>query len=360
MQEERFDRLVQDRAAFGEYVYTPLAQAVALLRERQSPRLWFRGEQQPQVPNLPDCLRQRSVALLFRHVATPNFEMRRFLRLCERHGLTPVVWELTGDTYTTRNYCKYALGRMGFYAGVGRHGGRRVECIKIIDLDGSNETPLPSVTTLWGEGLIDFHHRILAAELPSLGRSSRFECTSWLAEHAGARSHAYYGTLMRLFVRHAILFETFNLKDEELRFTRDVFLPAHQEVIERFGIKPLVVPSEDEAWEGDDFWQYYPLSVRAHVSREGFHARLPDRLDSKYWVTPGEAETDAAGARTTALEGAMVSGTAPATAAARAAGQPGADADADAAPNKTLAASSGAGAAADAAPGRRRALISSS
>ena len=280
--------LTANRERFGASVYTPLEEAIVTLRQRQA-RGWARAEQTALGATVPEPLRGPGpIAVLFRQVGSANYETRRVVRLAEEHGLRLVIFEYHADRFLTRNRDKYSLGRPGFYGGLGRNGGRRVEYIPLFDLDAENGSPFHAIKTFRGEALIDFHHRLLAAECPSLSGDALFDASQWFtAQGTGARG--YYPAFISLFLRHAILFETFVLHAAECEFTRDVFLPAFDKIKAETDIKPLIVPAEREDWEGDEFWQLYPERLQRHVGPYRVRDREADS-NGIQWETPAERE----------------------------------------------------------------------
>jgi hypothetical protein len=93
--------------------------------------------------------------------------------------------------------------------------------------------------------------------------------------------------------------ETFVLGGAEREFTERVFLPAFDALWRETGLKPLIVPAEQEEWEGDEFWQMYPERLRSCLGP----ARIYDRIAAAGgpgWATPVERE-DVAARDTSAL-----------------------------------------------------------
>ncbi|MCC7121632.1 MAG: hypothetical protein IT493_08765 [Gammaproteobacteria bacterium] len=289
--------LTANRQRFGEHVYTPLEQVVERWRKRRSGLFSAMPSETATGATVPPVLRGAGpVAVLCRQVGTPNYEMRRVVRLCAQHGIRLVVWEFHTDRFVMENRDKYALGRLGFYGGLGRNGGRRLEYVRIFDVDTMNGNAFRDIHTYRGETLIEFHHRLLAAECPELAADALFDGSSWFAAHGGA-AKAYYPAFVSLFLRHAILFETFVLQEDNQReFTRDVFLPAFQALYQKTGLKPLVVPAEREDWEGDDFWQLYPEPLRRHLGP--YRVRDQVAVDTGLnWETPADREARPTSAR---------------------------------------------------------------
>jgi len=283
--------LIANREHFGNHVYTPLDQVVEAWRRRHSGLFAALPQETATGAAVPSLLRgQGPVGVLCRQVGTPNYETRRVIRLCAQHGIRLLIWEYYDDRFVMENRDKYALGRLGFYGGLGRNGGRRLEYVRIFDVDAMNGRPFNAIRTFRGETLVEFHHRLLAAECPELGSEALFDGSAWFAGHGGA-ARLYYPAFISLFLRHAILFETFVLQeDAECAFTRDVFLPVFQALYQKTGMKPLVVQAEREDWEGDDFWHLYPEPLRRHLGP--YRARDPvAQATGLNWETPADRES---------------------------------------------------------------------
>ncbi len=280
--------LTLQRAEFGAHVYSSLADAITTLRQRQG-RL--RGGRTTTLSGVtvPAILEgDEPVGVMFRQVGSANYEIRRVIRLAAQHNLPLVIFEYHADRFLTRNRDKYALARPGFYAGLGRNGGRRVEYVPLFDLDAENGRPFSEIKVVTGESLIGFHHRLLADECADLPADALFDCSHWFKSH-GANATEYYRAFISLFLSHAILFETFVLNGSERDFTQNVFLPAFDGLWGETGLKPLVVPAEREDWEGDEFWQWYPERLRRHLGSFRVHDRVAEAGGPR-WATPMERE----------------------------------------------------------------------
>ncbi|MFO1434976.1 MAG: hypothetical protein U1F34_00855 [Gammaproteobacteria bacterium] len=246
-----------------EAIYTPLEDAVAMLDRRQSmgllPDLDSAG-----FLDVPAVLKQPRMAVIFRQVGTPNHELMRAMALAQRVGLNLVVWEYHADRFLNRNACKHALGRMRFHHGVGRNGGRKTQCMNVIDFNQQDGRRMDAVQTLWGQPLIEFHHQLLQVSFSEKSTPQLFDASAWFARHGG-RASMYYKAFAMLFLRHAVLFETFMMEGAELAFTREVFLPAVNDLVAAFGVRPLVARIEDIETEGDDYWLSYPGVLHEEV-----------------------------------------------------------------------------------------------
>jgi hypothetical protein len=252
--------VVNDHQSIRNFIYTPLDEAVRLLDARQSVGL-FPDLDREGFLDVPPIMKRRRAAILFRQVATPNHEMALAMALARQFDLHLIIWEYHADQFVSLNNCKRALGRMGFYSGIGRNGGRRMDYLNIVDFPRVDGQPLGEVRTLWGQRLVDFHHELLLKEFPQMSPDSLFDATSWLERHGG-RARLYYKAFTMLLIRHAILLETFEMSGKELEFTREIFIPAMQDIISSFGVKPLVARIEDIDSEGDEYWLNYPGRLR--------------------------------------------------------------------------------------------------
>ncbi len=285
--------LTMDRDAFGAHVYSTLPDAIASLQQRQSRTRGSRSRTVTGV-TVPSVLDGSTpVGVIFRQVGTANYEIRRVIRLAAQHQLPLVIFEYHADRFLTRNRDKLALARPGFYSGLGRQGGRRIDYVSLFDLDAENGRPLCDIKIITGESLIDFHHRLLADECPELPPEALVDCSKWFKDQ-GLGAAGYYNAFLSLFIGHAILFETFVLSGAEREFTQDVFLPAFDAVCADAGQKPLIVPAEREDWEGDEFWQLYPERLRRHLGAYRVMDRVGD-AGGPAWETPTDREADRVG-----------------------------------------------------------------
>jgi hypothetical protein len=238
--------------------YTTLKEAAPLLNSRRAASHLSSGN------TLDQHLATRPYAVLFRHVATPNFELERFVALATSVELTPLVLEFHQDKFVTCNPEKHALARMGFYAGTGRNGGQRKRVITITDLDAADRMPFYQTTTTWGQGLIPFHHELLRSR-PLLDDTEIVDGSPFfLASSGGARQ--YYPDFFSLFVRHAILFESFLFTPSEQQFTTEIAIPAFQAVAAKHGCHPLICRLDPPESEGDPYWYHYPDELHAQVA----------------------------------------------------------------------------------------------
>jgi hypothetical protein len=271
------DALVSDRSAFNAFVYTPLQEAITELKKRREDSSLATTIATQLPAGLPSCVNNNELyAFLSRDLATPNYELRRFLSIIDALGeLSPIFWEYYGDKYTPNmNETKYYLGNMAFYIGTDKTGNERVQKMKVVDFNTCSGKKFSEVTTLWNQSFIDFHHELIT-ETYFAHRSHEFrhaptyfDASQWYKD-SGEKVELYYEYIFYLFITHGILFENFLIEDErEREFVKNVFLPAFIRVYEKTGYKPLIVALEPTPIEGKHFWMYYPENVMAYVKNK--------------------------------------------------------------------------------------------
>lgn len=231
------------------FPYTTLAEAVALLHARRAAAPLTNGSL------LAERLAAKPCAVFSPHIATPNFELARFVSLASSAGLAPLVLEFQ-DKFVTCNPAKHALIRMRFYGGIGRNGGPRNRVLTVADLNAADGTPFCQTTTSWGQGLIPLHHELLRSR-PELSGVEIVDGSPFFLAHSGG-ARGYYPEFFSLFIRHAILFESFLHTPSEQQFTSGVAIPAFKATCERHGCQPLICRLDPPGREGDPYWYHYP------------------------------------------------------------------------------------------------------
>jgi hypothetical protein len=234
-------------------------------------------------PSFPE---DRVGAFLFRFIATPNFETIRFLKLAREHGLLPVVGEYHSDKYAPCNPNKRALGLPGFLSE-----DKSVVHIKVVGRH-PNSQPLCDMHTRWGQSLVEFHHGLYAHELNGLGNAFFVDYSRQYAI-AGANPQEQYPEVFRAAVADGIIFEDFLVDETECQFTREVVLPAFDEVTERFGLRPLIVRIASVGQEESPDWLWYPGRLQAFVQdcrRNCVDGRRISRDRAKEGLVPLEQE----------------------------------------------------------------------
>lgn len=255
---------IHDREAFNAFVYFPLEDAVKELLERERDKQLEEYIEKSLPEGVPDAMKGNQNLVLFRHLATSNFEINRFAMVADAFPeFNPLIFEYQRDTFNDVNEYKYHLGKLRFHKGVNKRGDPIVEQVSIFDFTKGNRRPLSSIKTFWEEPLVDFHHRLFSTAFPQL-KDSVFDISEWLHSIAPSAKQ-YYKSFFTLFLKDAILFENFLPEGKEFTFTRDVILPALSEIVAESGVKPIIVALEPTDAEGDHFWLSHPYHTKEHV-----------------------------------------------------------------------------------------------
>jgi hypothetical protein len=269
--EEFIHKLVTDKKAFDAFVYTPWQEAIKELEKRRADPVLKAYVDKVLVHGVPEVMREKKNVAIFRHIATPNYEVSRFMAVADvLQDHKAVILEYTGDQFNNRNEGKYFLGKLRFQKGHGKDGSAIYEHATIIDFNASNNKPLSSLTTKWGQSLVDFHHELFAVRFKNSSRYSIYDLSNWLHKY-GTSAKQYYKPFLALFLQNGILFENFLIEKNELGFTEKVILPAFLEIMDEAEIRPLVVALEPTDVEGDEFWLSH-----SHQDQHGVSKKLND------------------------------------------------------------------------------------
>lgn len=267
--EKEIEELVSDQNKFNAFIYTPLEDAVKEIEQRASDEALSEYAKAHLPVGRPALLDNRKCAVLFRQVATPNYEFRRFVSLVD--GLddyTPVVFEYYEDKFVDKNEFKYYLGMLAFFCGRGKKGGEKLVYLNVIDFNTSRGKKLSEIKTPWGQGLIEFHHELMENEYGSkVKKAVTGDLTGWLKQN-GIHAAEYYKNYLSLFLQKDILFENFMLDSKEMSFTKEIFLPAFLKIYKETGRKPLIVALEPTDIESEVFWMCHPAETLAIVQKK--------------------------------------------------------------------------------------------
>ena len=255
--------LMGNREKFNEFAYFSIHDAIKELEARKTDaKLDQYLESLPS--KTPDIFEKSNKLVLFRHIATPNYEIMRFFIIADAlDKLEPLILEYTDDKFTNRNEWKFSLAKLPFYKGENAKKESMFEYQNIIDMNSSNNMPISSIKTTWGQSLVDFHHEMMFQVLPH-AKDSIFDLSQWLAEN-GHSAKAYYKSFFSIFLKHGILLENFLLKGGEADFVREIIMPALMEIEQETGKKPLIVALEPTEIEDKKFWLSHPHSRKKNI-----------------------------------------------------------------------------------------------
>lgn len=266
MEIPNIETLVANREAFNAFVYTALPQALNELKLRASDIALSQKLNQLLEGDIPPPLLEgKPKAVMFRQIATPNYEIRRFLQLMDGiHELDPLFGEYSDDTFVTINEQKRYWGRIKYCAGFNRFSGHT----KLLDFKHAEGKRISDLKTLHGKSLVDFHHGLFEKTFFPVHKDTFYNISNWLARH-GKTAKNYYKPVLVWFLQHAILFENFVLNDpKERQFVTDVFLPAFIQVYQETGYKPLIVDLLPTDIEDREFWFCHPEDSRTYIESD--------------------------------------------------------------------------------------------
>jgi len=263
-----YDKIMSDHNHFNQIVYTPLSEAIELLKERRNNPELIQKIHKLLKGNIPDILKTKNCGIMARQIATPNYENRMFVSTAKENDLHPIFLEYFEDKFTSNNEYKHSLGRLNIcdYSSKNKH--HSIEKITIIDFNKYNGKKLQYVKTLWGESLIDFHKKLF--DLYQIKDFSFINELDWYREgKENEKPFDFYVNFFLLLTCFGILFENFlvlkNEKNSEGEFTRKIILPAFEKVINLTGFRPLIVPIDSFDLETESFWFYHLPLVKILV-----------------------------------------------------------------------------------------------
>lgn len=217
---------------------------------------------------------RRPVAILFRQIATPNYEMLWFLRKATRLGLDPIVVEHRLDRFCAHNACKRTLVTLPIIVGKDRHGRPITRRQKLIEHNSAEGQPLQALATRWGEGLVAYHHRKLRCTLGT--KAPRLVDLSEVVDSAADGPAAYYADLLSLLTNQVFLFEDFVVDDQTRSFFERVVAPAYDRAALALGQRPQVVRLTHGHHVNSPYWLHYPSAM----------------LDERSWLVPTVKHVD--------------------------------------------------------------------
>lgn len=241
-------------------MYTGLEEAADELRRRRMDPGLVRRVEARLSDDIPCRLKHYPCAVLFRHLITPDQELRRFVSYAARANLPPLGLQYSADIFMSRNRDKAKLGKLCF-ASPKNGGGWQFEYLRAFDFAKAERKPIAELKTNGGRPLADFHAALVHHSFPEVHLC---DASEWVQAN-GQRAQEYYRNFFLLFLAHGILFESFLEDEDEGVFTREVVRPAYAEVVAEFGLRPLVVELiRPEEWQ-DKFWWSYPAELKSRA-----------------------------------------------------------------------------------------------
>jgi len=242
--------------AFRSEIYTSFGDLEEEIKRRWNDKKLRKKVKDFFGPKMLSVLSDKPRAILSRNIGTPNLEVKHFVDLAGEIKLDPLILEYN-DKFVAKNRDKYYLCRLFFSRTSKNHKTVSADTLKTVDFNKYEGKYFNDIKTVWGESIVDFHHKLLQKELPEL-KGKIFNFSEWFDE-TRKLSKYYYLYYLSLFICHGILFENFLIGDkQELSFIEEKFLPSFREVKKIFGVKPLIYPPLPFKNEKSLFWLSYP------------------------------------------------------------------------------------------------------
>lgn len=207
--------------------------------------------------DIPEAFANEPRAVLFRNIASPDFEFLYFLKLSKKIGLRPLILEYLDDKFSTRNADKLCLAKMAIFEKKNSKGESIICYRKVIDIKANDNKRFIDIKTVTNKKLVDFHHD-LVSNIASEDVDS-YDMSEWIMRHGG-NANAYYKQFLALFICHGILFENFVTNASEADFERKTIIPAIDSVKNIFSAAPIASPLASDPT--DMYWWSYPNKIR--------------------------------------------------------------------------------------------------
>lgn len=254
----RKEILELSRPEFDSKFYVTLEYALEEIEKRRQNKELIK-KIESYINGIPEPFNYGVNAVLFRSVATPQFEIKRFFDLSTGFNMRPLFWEYYDDKFHSGNPSKHTLGKLFIYKGMNKNNISIIKKHTLIDFNVSNGLSMKYIQTLKGGNFIDFHHKIMERVMPG-STNYLFDSSEWLKNNGGVAKR-YYKKYLALFLVHGVLFENFLLDENERDFTKNVFIPSFEKIEKLFGLKPLIVALNPTEIEGSEFWNSYPQQI---------------------------------------------------------------------------------------------------
>lgn len=234
-----------------EKFYFSAKDAAKELQERQDSGVkemmedWWKSKNWP-IPNFPNG----NFGILARSVATTRYEDLVFAEMARAVSLQPLWLEYIEDKFVSISNFKRSLIEPFFCSGKGRNGGWCVSKVKLASIPENDGRRISDIQT-GNTSLVEYHRNLQKKFIPEATRKDMSEVLM-----AFNNAKHYYPAYLSWFVAHGVLFEDYHggeSGDKLSNFTKNIFQPSWEEVHERIGLKPLIVPMP--WWDG---MQYFP------------------------------------------------------------------------------------------------------
>ena len=244
-------------------IHTQIEEAGEIIRNRWANKDLRKAVEEKLHNNIPEILKDGPVGMIGRCVDTPDGEFERFLELCKKADIKPVCFEYIKDRFYPGNFTKYGLTNLTSCQGVDKKQKKIVVKEKIINFEEikGKKFRMCDLKTLWGENLVDFHHFILLSIFPIMtGRI--IDTSDWFPKSENWID-SYYNYVLSLSICHLVLFDDFDLTEEDEIFTNERVCPIIKKIEKDFGVKPVIIKiSKVGEHIEDPYWWSYSKEAR--------------------------------------------------------------------------------------------------
>ena len=202
-----YNKIIEDKKAFHEFIYTPLSEAIKILEERRKDKDLQKKIEELLDGEIPEIFKGDDLkGFQFRQIATPNHETLMFIKIAKDFDIKPFFCEHYEDKFTTNNKFKLSLGQIKINSGLDHTNGNYLfEKINIFDLKNNDGVKLIEIKTHWGEPLVDFHKNLFNNY--NLCSDINFSNLSdWYIKNGNNPFDCYFKIFL-LFISHGIKFE---------------------------------------------------------------------------------------------------------------------------------------------------------
>lgn len=243
-------------------IYTKLSEAKYEIKKRWRDKDLRKRVEKFLGNDFPPGMGEFPRTVVSREIMSPNHEFVFFYDIITKFGFSPLYLEYVSGKFVAKNETKYCLCKLYFFSENKKRKSEKIITSKrIVDFNFYEGFPMKDVRTINNIHLPDFHHRLLKESFPDFDMNSIVEFSDWFHDH---RTQAqYYTHYLTLFLVHGVLFENYLIDGPEKEFTEKRFLPSFQEVIDIFGIKPLIVPMVVISDENELFWMGYSDRIKS-------------------------------------------------------------------------------------------------
>jgi len=241
------------------HIYTKLSEAKEEVWRRWNDKELRKKVEEFLGGDVPGVFRDGPRSVFARHIITPNMEFKNFCEISDFLDLKKVGWEFLDDKFYTVNPEKLHLCKLLILD----EQKNQYKAKKIVDFKSNLEGKMLSeIKTLSGKRIVDFHHD-LSRKMDSV-EIERYDASSWYNSYQNIRD--CYEKYLSFFVAYGVLFENFlNGNSSESKFTKNVVLPAFNEVQSFFGVKPIIIPPIFRKCEEELGWLCYDKDVEKYI-----------------------------------------------------------------------------------------------